>query len=104
MAKILFLLSLHEFCYTVYLGYNILIYRVTALENTEVLNVVWLLTPILRAGNEKPGYMQFSSVYVLYGTVNGDVITEVDCIDVAHHKIKCHIICDEAGLINAMWL
>ena len=24
--------------------------------------------------------MQFSSVYILYGAVNGDVITKVDCI------------------------
>ena len=30
---------------------------------------------ILRAGNEKPDYMQFSSVYILYGAVN----TEADC-------------------------
>ena len=50
---------------------NVPVYRVTALENPALC--------ILRAGNEKPDYMQFSSVYILYGTVNGDVITEVDC-------------------------
>ena len=35
-------------------------------HNKEVLHVVWLLTPSPLAGNEKPDYMQFSSVYILY--------------------------------------
>ena len=49
--------------------YNVPVYRVTALENKETLHVVWLLTP--------------SSLY----TVNGDVITEVDCIN-HHHTVE----------------
>ena len=40
-----------------------------------------LASHLYRAGNEKPDYMQLSSVYILYAAyVNWDIITKVDCV------------------------